>query len=100
MSDFLTIRPDGVLLQILVQPRASKNEIVGPQEGELKVRLTSPPVEGAANELCRQFFAKQLRLPKRDITIVSGEKSRHKRLCIKTDQPKAVRDFLLNRTSK
>ncbi len=94
MSDFLTFRNDGVVVRVLVQPRASKNEIVGLQENELKVRLTSPPVEGAANELCRQFFSKRLRTPKRDIIIVSGEKSRHKRLLVKTDNPDAIRDTL------
>jgi uncharacterized protein (TIGR00251 family) len=90
MADFFSLRNDGVVVRILVQPRASKNEIVGLQENELKIRLTSPPVEGAANELCRQFFSKQLKLPKTAITIISGEKSRHKRLLIKTDNPETV----------
>jgi len=97
MPDFFTVQADGVLVRILVQPRASRNEIVGLQENELKVRLTSPPVEGAANELCRQFFSKQLHIPKRDITIVAGEKSRHKRLFVKTANPDEVCSSLKNR---
>lgn len=97
MSDFCTVKSDGVMVCILVQPRASRNEIVGLQENELKVRLTSPPVEGAANELCRQFFSKQLRIPKRDIIIVSGEKSRHKQIFVKTDKPNEVGDFFKSR---
>jgi uncharacterized protein (TIGR00251 family) len=96
MSDFFFIRSDGVVVRILVQPRASKNEIVGIQENELKVRLTSPPVEGAANELCRQFFSKQLNLPKSAVAIISGEKSRHKRLLIKTDNPENICDLVEN----
>ena len=96
MSDFFSIRSGGVVVQILVQPRASKNEIVGLQKNELKIRLTSPPVEGAANELCRQFFSKQLKLPKSAFTIISGEKSRHKRLLIKTDNPETVCDLVEN----
>lgn len=71
---------EGTLLNVFVQPRASRNEIIGLQGDELKVRLTSPPVEGAANKLCREFFAKLLRLPKGDVELVSGDKSRHKRL--------------------
>lgn len=94
MSDFFSLQSDGVAIRILVQPRASKNQIVGLQEKELKVRLTSPPVEGAANELCRQFFSKKLRVSKSAVTIISGEKSRHKCLFIKTDNPATVSNVL------
>ena len=80
---FLYSGEDGVLLDILVQPRASRNEIAGLQGTELKVRLTSPPVEGAANRLLIQFFAKSLRLPKKDVILTSGEKSRHKKLLLR-----------------
>jgi hypothetical protein len=52
------------------------------QGEELKIRLTSPPVDGAANKLCRDFFAKLLRCSKRNVTLISGHKSRHKRLLI------------------
>lgn len=69
-----------MLLQLFVQPRASRNEVCGIHESELKVKLTSPPVEGAANDACRQFFSKLLKVPKSSITIVSGETSRHKRI--------------------
>ncbi len=73
---------DGLLLDVHVQPRASRNELAGLQGDSLKVRLTSPPVEGAANKLCREFFAKLLGVAKSRVTLVSGEKSRHKRLFI------------------
>lgn len=71
---------EGALLDIWVQPRASRDEIAGLQGEELKVRLTSPPVEGAANKRCREFFAKLLKMPKGDVVLVAGDKSRHKRL--------------------
>jgi len=71
-----------IFIKVHVQPRASKNEIVGVHGGSLKVRLTSPPVEGAANALLVRFFAKTLAVPKSRINIVSGEKSRQKRLKI------------------
>jgi hypothetical protein len=82
MPDCLSQTDKGLLLDIHVQPRASRNELVGLQGESLKVRLTSPPVEGAANKLCREFFAKLLGIAKSRVTLVAGEKSRHKRLLI------------------
>jgi uncharacterized protein (TIGR00251 family) len=82
MPACLSQTDDGLLLDIHVQPRASRNELSGLQGGYLKVRLTSPPVEGAANKLCREFFAKLLGVAKSRVTLVSGQKSRHKRLLI------------------
>jgi uncharacterized protein len=74
---------EDLLLRVFVQPRASRNQFCGIHEGELKLRLTSPPVDGAANQCCREFLAKQLKVPKSSITIIAGETSRHKRLRIK-----------------
>lgn len=71
-----------VYLQIHIQPRASKNEVVGIYNGALKIRVTSPPVEGAANDLLMRFISKWLELPKSGVEIVSGDKSRHKILKI------------------
>jgi len=79
LPPWLQIRENGVVIHLLVQPRASKNEVVGAQGNELKVRLTSPPVEGAANRLCCEFIAKKLGLAKRVVTLETGETSRHKR---------------------
>lgn len=73
---------DGVVLAIMVQPRASKNQLCGVQGQEIKVRLTSPPVDGAANKLCREFFAKLLGCSKSRVSLLSGHKSRHKRLLV------------------
>jgi uncharacterized protein (TIGR00251 family) len=85
---------DGVTIDLHVQPRASKNEIVGVQGDELKVRLTSPPVEGEANRLCIEFFAKLLKVPKSTVELVAGEKSRHKRLLIRGGDAEDVRRAL------
>ena len=62
-------------------------------DGSLKVRLTSPPVEGAANALLVKFLAKTLGIAKSQIDIVSGEKSRHKRLKVES----LTRDQFLSR---
>lgn len=79
---WLTEKSGCLFINIHLQPRASKNEIVGIHGDSLKVRLTSPPVEGAANSHVIEFFAKRLGIQKSNITIVSGEKSRHKTLKI------------------
>ena len=85
---------DGVTIDLHVQPRASKNEVVGVQGEELKVRLTSPPVEGEANRLCVEFIAKLLKVPKSTVELVAGEKSRHKRLLIRGGDAEDVRRAL------
>ncbi len=73
---------EGIAFPVHVQPRASRNEICGMQGNELKVRLTSPPVEGEANKLCIEYFAKLLGIAKSRVRIVSGEKSRHKTVLV------------------
>ena len=66
-----------MLISVRVIPRSSKNSIEWDQ-GKLKVRLTSPPIDGAANEALVALLAEQLALPKRQITIVRGASSRQK----------------------
>ncbi len=82
-APFLHGRPEGVLLDLHVQPRASRNEVVGVQGDALKVRLTSPPVDGAANRLCIDFFSGLIGVPKKDVLLVSGDRSRRKRLLLR-----------------
>lgn len=77
-----TVNGDGIVLSLHIQPRASKSEVCGVQGAALKIRLTSPPVDGAANKLCREFLADLFQVPKSAVEIVSGETSRHKRVKI------------------
>lgn len=85
---------DGVTLELYVQPRASRNELVGLQGDALKVRLTSPPVDGAANRLCTDFVARLLRVPRGDVVLIAGDKSRHKRLLVRGAQLEEVQRTL------
>ena len=78
-----TLNGDGIILSLHIQPRASKNEVCGVQDNSLKIRLTSPPVDGAANKLCREFLAGIFDVPKTAVELISGEASRHKRVYIK-----------------
>lgn len=84
---FLTTIDDDVILSVYIQPRASKNHICGIQGGELKIRLTSPPVDGAANRLCREFIADLFDVAKSSVEIISGDTSRHKRIRISGSRP-------------
>jgi uncharacterized protein len=69
-------------LNVRVIPRASKPGIAGTRDGALLVRLQSPPVEGAANEELIEVFAKTFGIAKRDVTIVTGDRSKLKRVAI------------------
>ncbi len=72
--------PEGIIFSVRVQPRASKREISGIQGDALKVRLTAPPVEGAANAQCRKLLAEALQVNISHITILSGLQGRLKRV--------------------
>jgi len=69
-------------LEIRVIPRAGRSGFAGLRDGALLVRLAAAPVDGAANDELIALIAKALRIPKRDITIVSGERARSKRIRI------------------
>ena len=74
----VTRTAEGVSFGVHVQPRASRCEICGPKDGELRLRLTSPPVEDAANKQCVELIAKALGIAKSRVSIRAGAKSRHK----------------------
>jgi uncharacterized protein (TIGR00251 family) len=65
---------------IRVVPRASKSEIVGEVNGSLKVRISAPPVDGAANEEVVKVLAKAFGVAKSNVSIISGETSKTKRI--------------------
>jgi uncharacterized protein (TIGR00251 family) len=67
-----------VTLSVRIQPRASKNELVRMENGGLKIRLTAPPVEGAANEALIRFLAEALSVSRSQIEIIAGHASREK----------------------
>jgi len=69
-----------ITISVHVTPRATRDEVVGWQEGELRVRLRAPPLEGQANESLRRFLAKRLGVPASAVEIVGGATARHKRV--------------------
>lgn len=83
--------PTVLRVRVHVQPRASRNEIVGLHGTALKVRLQAPPVEGAANDALVALIADRLGLPKRAVRVVNGATSRSKTLEIEGTTEAAVR---------
>ncbi len=75
---FLRADAEGVLLSVKLQPRASANEIGEALGNELRIRVTAPPVDSAANEALVRFLAEALDCPRRDVELVRGQTSRHK----------------------
>ncbi|QDQ25900.1 YggU family protein [Chitinimonas arctica] len=78
------MRPDGGdwLLQLYLQPGARKTEVAGLHDGELKLRLNAPPVEGKANKALLAWLADWFAVPRHGVVLESGELSRHKRIRI------------------
>jgi len=73
-------------IKIYLQPKASRNEIVGPYRDGIKVKVTAPPVEGKANEELLRFLAKEWRISLSHIEMIRGHHSREKTLRISSDE--------------
>jgi len=71
-----------VVLSVCVQPKSARNELIGPVEGYLKIKVTAPPVEGAANEACRKLLSDVFGIAKGRVQVISGSKSRGKRILL------------------
>jgi uncharacterized protein (TIGR00251 family) len=74
---------DGIIIEVKVDPRSSRNEIAGVVDNTVKVKLTAPPVGGAANEMLVELLAKRFNIRKSDVLIMRGETSRRKLIKLK-----------------
>ena len=101
MTNMVRLRDSkrGLTFDIQVIPHASRAEIAGVQEGAFKVKVTAPPMEGAANEACIKLLARELGLKKSQMEISSGAKSRKKTVMIK-DISKAELETKINNILK
>ena len=72
----------GITLALHVQPRASRDEVAGLHGDRLKVRITAPPVEGAANEDLRRFIAELFGVAPAQVTLLRGGTGRNKLVCV------------------
>ena len=83
---FIQSHPEGLALKILVLPRSSKNMLAGRQGDAIKIKLTAPPVGGAANRSCLNFLATYLGLSKSSLKILSGHASRRKLILVRAEK--------------
>ena len=79
---------DDLLLFVYVQPKASRDQIVGLHGNELKIAITAPPIDGKANAYLSKYLAKACKVPKSQVHIIKGEQGRHKQ--IKICHPKMI----------
>lgn len=86
---------DGVCIDILVQPRASRAKIGPMHDGRIKIAVTAPPVEGAANKAVVDLLARRLKRPRRDVTVIRGVGSRRKTVRVAGVDPATVEEALL-----
>jgi len=94
MSDWIKAQNGGVLLTLHIQPGAKTTEVAGIHGEALKIRLAAPPVDGKANAALLAFIAKTLKLPKNQVTLVSGETSRAKRVQVAAGNLEEIRSAL------
>ena len=105
MADNIILREtkNGIAFDIHVNPHASRAEIAGFAEGMLKVKVTAPPVEGAANEACILLLSKKLGLKKSQLEITAGAKGRKKAILVrdigKGDLERKIRQLDIDRPS-
>jgi uncharacterized protein (TIGR00251 family) len=96
MREFkITKAEGGAAFAVRVVPRAKKTEIAGVQGGALKVRVTAPPVEGAANKALLNFLADILQVRQNQLEIAAGTTSQQKMVCVIGLSPPEVERRLL-----
>ena len=97
---FIRETPDGIAIKIRVQPRSSVNKLAGIYGDALKINLTAPPVDGAANKRCLQFLAKTLGCSKSALEILAGHKSRTKTILLPYQAPAPSRTLIADLKKK
>lgn len=91
-DDWPCLRLDGkgikqrVILDISVSPNAKRTELVGWHDGALRVRLSAPPVDGAANAALRKWLSGEIGIPQNQIELLRGASSRRKQWALDADQ--------------
>lgn len=89
-ANFLRATSGGTLLSVKLQPRASKNEIGEAMGDELKIKVTAPPVDAAANQALIELLADTLECSRGKVELLRGQTSRHKTILLHGFQPEEV----------
>jgi uncharacterized protein (TIGR00251 family) len=79
---WISAKNNFVQIEVAVVPNSGRNQVVGEHNGRLKVKVQSPPVEGAANQSLIDYLSKILKTPKKNIQITRGETSRQKTVAV------------------
>ena len=87
-------RDGRLIFKVQVVPRSSRSEVAGEHNGSLRVRVSSPPVEGAANNELIQVLAKAFKVSRSAVSILSGQNSRLKQVSIAGVDSSALSDLL------
>ena len=90
LPSFLRAQPDGTLLSIKLQPRASSNEIGAALGDELRIKVTAPPVDAAANQALVEMLADLLDCSRARVELLRGHTSRHKTIKLHGFKPEEV----------
>lgn len=94
MNEYISNSKDGIILRVIIHPRASKTGIVGVYKDMLKVQVTAPPVDDSANEMLIDFLSDFLKVPKSNIKITIGKTSRQKILKIDSNKYESIKSKL------
>lgn len=78
----VSLNSDGLILRLYIQPKASRDSIIGLHGDELKVAITAPPIDGKANAHLVKYLAKQFKVAKSQVLLEKGELGRHKQIKI------------------
>jgi uncharacterized protein (TIGR00251 family) len=90
LPNFIRAQADGALLSVKLQPRASANQIGKALGDELRIKVTAPPVDAAANQALVELLAETLDCPRSRVELIRGHTSRHKTLKLHGFKPEAV----------
>jgi uncharacterized protein (TIGR00251 family) len=93
-ATFLRETSGGTLLSVKLQPRASRNEIGQPLGDELRIKVTAPPVDSAANQALVELLAETLQCPRNQVELIRGHTSRHKTILLLGLKPEQILKYL------
>ena len=96
----VTERKGGTVIPFWIQPKASRNKIMGLYGDKIKLAITAPPVDGKANKEVCKIVAKLLKVPKTSVSIVSGESSRRKLIFVPISDKKSVIEKIIDAYEK
>ena|SRR5688572_29052925 len=94
LPSYVSAKGEGAVLEVFVQPRSARTEVVGLHGGALKIKITAPPVEGRANAAIESFLAEILDVPRSEVVVVSGAHGRRKRVRVTSLDPSTIASVL------